>query len=66
MHIPVQPDGKGGFFPGDEGFTGLSIVKGYAVYISPGLGVSSYYPLPLRLFNRPAATLVRLTAQMTR
>ncbi len=66
VYIPVQPDGKGGFFPGDEGFTGLSIVKGYAVYISPGLGVSAYYPLPLRLFNRPAATLVRLTAQMTR
>ncbi len=52
--------------PGDEGFTGLSIRQGYPVYISPGLGVSSYYPLPLRLFNRPVATLVQLTARMTR
>ncbi len=66
VYIPVQADGRGGFFPGDEGFTGLDIVKGYPVYISPGLGISSYYPLPLRLFSRPAATLVRLTAQMTR
>ena len=66
IYIPKQADGKGGWFPGDAGFTGLSIVKGYPVYISPGLGISSYYLLPLRLFNRPAATLVRLTSQMTR
>ena len=66
VYIPPQPDGSGGFFPGDEGFTGLSITKGYPVHISPGLGVSGYYPLPLRLFNRPAATLLVLTAHMTR
>lgn len=66
VYIPRQADGRGGWFPGDEGFTGLSIVKGYPVYISPGLGTSSYYPLPIRLFNRPAATLIRLTSQMTR
>lgn len=66
VYIPRQSDGRGGFFPGDAGFTGLSIVKGYPVYISPGLGVSAYYPFPMRIFNRPAATLLRLTAQMTR
>lgn len=66
VYIPGQADGRGGWFPGDEGFTGLSIVKGYPVYISPGLGISSYYLLPLRLFNRPAATLIQLTSKMTR
>lgn len=66
VYIPLQGDGRGGFFPGDEGFTGLSILKGFPLYISPGLGVSDYYPLPLRLFNRPGATLLQLTAQMTR
>ncbi len=66
VFIPRQGDGRGGLFPGDEGFTGLSIIKGFPLYISPGLGVSDYYPLPLRLFNRPGATLLELTAQMTR
>jgi predicted MPP superfamily phosphohydrolase len=66
LFIPLQADGRGGFLPGDEGFSGLSITKGFPVYISPGLGVSGYYPLPLRLFNRPGATLVQLTQQMTR
>lgn len=66
LYIPRQMDGRGGFLPGDEGFVGLSIQKGFPVYISPGLGVSGYYPLPLRLFNRPGITLLRLTAQMTR
>lgn len=66
VYIPRQQDGSGGFFPGDEGFAGLSITRGFPVHVSPGLGVSTYYPLPLRLFNRPAATLIRLTAKMTR
>lgn len=66
VYIPRQADGRGGFFPGDDGFVGLEIKKGYALHISPGLGVSGYYPLPLRLFNRPAGTILKLTAQMTR
>lgn len=66
LYIPRQADGRGGFLPGDEGFSGLSITKGFPVYISPGLGVSGYFPYPLRLFNRPGATLVQLTQQMTR
>ena len=66
VYIPRQADGSGGLFPQDEGFTGLSIIKGFPVHISPGLGVSSYYPIPIRLFNRPAATIISLTAQMTR
>ena len=66
VYIPRQADGSGGLFPRDEGFTGLSIIKGFPVHISPGLGVSSYYPIPIRLFNRPAVTIISLTAQMTR
>jgi predicted MPP superfamily phosphohydrolase len=64
VYIPPQGDGRGGWLPGDAGFTGLEVYKGQAVYISPGLGVSSYYPLPLRLFNRPTATLIRLTRKL--
>ena len=66
VYIPPQPEGGGGFLPGDEGFTGLLIRQGFPLHISPGLGTSGYYPLPLRLFNRPAATLLRLSARMTR
>lgn len=66
IYIPKQSDGRGGFWPGDEGFVGLSITKGLPQYISPGLGTSGYYPLPLRLFNRPAISLLRLTARMAR
>lgn len=66
VYIPPQGDGRGGWFPGDEGFAGLTVYKGQAVYISPGLGVSSYYPFPLRFFNRPTATLIRLTRRLSR
>ena len=66
VYVPLQPSGKGGWLPGDEGFTGLSILKGYPVHISPGLGSSSYYPFPLRLFNRPGMTILELTSKMTR
>ena len=66
VYIPRQADGSGGFFPGDEGFSGLSITQGIPVYVSPGLGVSGYYPVRLRLFNRPALTLIELTRAMTR
>ena len=66
LYIPRQADGSGGFLPGDEGFAGLSIVKGFPMHISPGLGVSGYYPIPLRLFNMPGITILELTSKMTR
>lgn len=66
LYIPRQMNGAGGFLPGDDGFTGLVMIKGFPVHISPGLGASAYYPVPLRLFNRPAATLISLTSRMTR
>ncbi|MDD3573161.1 MAG: hypothetical protein PHP07_09490, partial [Eubacteriales bacterium] len=64
IYLPPQADGRGGWLPGDEGISGLYFVKGQAVHISPGLGVSSYYPIPLRLFNRPAMTLIGLTSKL--
>ncbi|MDD4080187.1 MAG: metallophosphoesterase [Eubacteriales bacterium] len=64
IYLPPQADGRGGWLPGDQGLSGLNYVKGQAVYISPGLGVSSYYPIPIRLFNRPAATLIQLTSRL--
>ena len=64
IYLPPQADGRGGWLPGDEGSSGLYFVKGQAVHISPGLGVSSYYPIPLRLFNRPAMTLIGLTSKL--
>ena len=66
LFIPPQGDGRGGFLPGDQGLSGLSVRKGFTLHVSPGLGVSPAYPLPLRLFNRPAITLLKITAQMTR
>ncbi|NLX83956.1 MAG: metallophosphoesterase [Clostridiales bacterium] len=66
IYLPKTSDRKGGFFPGDEDISGLSIVKGYPLHISPGLGVSGFYPVPVRLFNRPAATILELTSRMTR
>lgn len=64
VYLPPQEGGRGGWLPGDEDISGLSVYKGQAVYISPGLGVSSYYPVPVRLFNRPTATLIQLTRRL--
>ncbi len=64
LYLPPQDDGRGGWLPGEKGISGLSVYQGQSVYISPGLGVSSYYPLPLRLFNRPTATLIELTSRL--
>jgi len=60
------PSSAGGqWFPEDHTMVGLSIVHGVTQYISPGLGVSDDYKIPLRLFNTPAVTLITLTARMT-
>ncbi len=64
IYLPPQEGRTGGWLPGEEGISGLSVYKGQAVYISPGLGVSSYYPIPIRLFNRPTATLIQLTRRL--
>lgn len=50
-----------GFFPGDEGVTGLQRVNSINQYISAGLGAGRYNPLPGRLMNPPAASLLKFT-----
>jgi len=60
------PSSAGGaWFPEDHTMVGLSIVHGITQYISPGLGVSDDYPIPLRIFNTPAITIITLTSRLT-
>ncbi|NLZ88665.1 MAG: metallophosphoesterase [Clostridiales bacterium] len=63
VYLPRLIDQEAGFRPGAKA-SGLFSVLGVPVYISPGLGVSGAYALPLRMFNRPAVTRVTLTAQI--
>jgi len=57
VYIPER-----GFFPGDGNVMGMQRINSINQYISPGLGASDFYPMPGRLFNMPAATLVRFTS----
>lgn len=52
-----------GFFPASNGLVGLEQVGSITQYISPGIGASSYYPLPGRLFNPPTITFITLTGK---
>jgi len=51
-----------GWFAGDAGVTGMQRINSINQYISPGLGASNAHPLPGRLFNTPAATILKFTA----
>lgn len=53
-----------GFFPSDDGLTGMQRVNAISQYISPGLGASAFYPMPGRMFNPPVATLLQFTARI--
>ena len=58
--------GNNGWFPEDSKITGLSTTHGISQYISPGLGVSSAIGLPpIRIFNTPAVTVIKLTSKLT-
>ena len=63
LKAPASAGGK--WFPKDHTMVGLSVVHGVTQYISPGLGVSDDYKIPLRIFNTPAITLITLTSKMT-
>lgn len=63
LKAPQSAGGK--WFPEDHTMVGLSVVHGVTQYISPGLGVSDDYKIPLRIFNTPAITLITLTSRMT-
>ncbi len=60
---PLYVPGRG-WFPGDEGVTGMQRINSISQYISAGLGASGYYPMPGRLFNTPGATLLTFTAKL--
>lgn len=51
-----------GFFPGVQQVCGLMHVGEILQYVSPGLGVNPNQLIPLRLFNPPTVTLIKLTA----
>ncbi len=63
LKAPASAGGE--WFPKDHTMVGLSVVHGVTQYISPGLGVSDDYKIPLRIFNTPAVTLITLTSRMT-
>ena len=63
LKAPASAGGQ--WFPQDHTLNGLSVVHGVTQYISPGLGVSDDYKIPLRIFNTPAITLITLTSKMT-
>ena len=53
-----------GMFPDDELIQGLDYLDGLPQYISPGLSYSDFYPMPGRLFNKPAITMIAMTANI--
>lgn len=56
VYIPER-----GFLPGDDGVMGFERINSINQYISPGLGASRVNPLPGRMMNPPAATLLKFT-----
>lgn len=62
LKAPQSAGGK--WFPEDHTMVGLSVIHGVTQYISPGLGVSDDYKIPLRIFNTPSVTLITLTSRM--
>lgn len=63
LKAPSSAGGK--WLPDDETMVGLNTIHGVTQYISPGLGISKEYLIPLRIFNTPAITLITLTSRMT-
>ena len=53
-----------GWFPGDDGITGMMRINNISQYISGGLSASGIYPMPMRLFNVPSVTLLSFTAKL--
>ena len=60
---PVYVPEKG-WFPGEEGLTGLQRMNSVNQYISAGIGASSFYPMPGRFFNPPVVSLLSFTARI--
>lgn len=65
LWVPSGTHGLSGWLPDDKAVSGLITVHGLNQYISPGLGASGAYPWqPFRLFNRPAVTILKLSAKV--
>ena len=64
VYVPGDDLPRSGWFPGNRRVQGLSQVSGIAQHISPGLGTSSAYSVPIRLFNSPRVTLLQLTSSL--
>ncbi|MCL2810498.1 MAG: hypothetical protein FWD25_01230, partial [Clostridia bacterium] len=64
VYVPGDDLPRSGWFPGNRRVQGLSQVSSIAQHISPGLGVSSAYSVPIRLFNSPRVTLLQLTSSL--
>jgi len=64
VYVPGDDLPRSGWFPGNRRVQGLSQVSGIAQHISPGLGTSSAYSVPIRLFNSPRVTVLRLTSSL--
>ncbi len=60
---PVYVPEKG-WFVGDTGIVGMERINSITQYVSPGLAPSDFYPMPGRLFNMPAVTLLAYTAEI--
>lgn len=65
-YVPASGLGSNGWFPDREQVCGVTVRYGIAQHITKGLGVSSAYALPFRLFNTPAVTMVTLTNRLTK
>ena len=53
-----------GWFPGDTSLVGLQRINSLNQYVTAGLGASSFYPMPGRLFNPPSVALLTFTARI--
>ncbi len=59
LYVPEK-----GWLPGDSGIVGLQRINSVNQYITVGLGASSFYPTPGRLFNKPGLALLTFTAKI--
>lgn len=57
--------GSSGWFPDAKKVSGLYAIGGVPQYISAGLGNSSVYTFPVRIFNPPSVTMITLTPKLT-
>jgi len=64
LYVPGDDMPRDGWLPGDSRTQGLSLASGVAQHISAGLGVSGAYSVPVRLFNSPKVTLLKLTSSL--